>query len=155
MRVPGLLEALALREGMDGVTGTEFAKRVAAYTGGRYTPSFGSVYPLFSRLEKQGLLLAALSGSGRRQIRYRTTPKGKRQLASLRRTLKTESDARFKVVLPVIMRVVHGFDDAEMRAFAETFSKMVALHDRMLRLPPEKRSQAMQRMLHSCARLSR
>ncbi|MBI4360246.1 PadR family transcriptional regulator [Candidatus Micrarchaeota archaeon] len=152
MRIPGLLETLALHESARGVTGKTLAERVAYFTQGHWKPSFGSIYPLFSRLQQEGLVRAELIGQGRRSIAYHLTQKGRRALAQRKAELMVESRTGFWVVRPIVLRVAYGFDEEEMAAATEAFKEIMAFHERVLALPGEKRKEAMRKMMHACGK---
>lgn len=152
MRVPGLLETLALHECTQGVTGKAFAERVTRFTQGHWKPSFGTVYPLFSKLQKEGLVRAELSGEGRRRITYHLTAKGRRALAKQKTDLAEHSHTGFWVVQPIVLRVAYGFDEEEMNMATDAFTQIMKFHERVLRLPGEKRKQAIKKMMDACER---
>ncbi|MGQ9634895.1 MAG: PadR family transcriptional regulator [Bryobacteraceae bacterium] len=67
--------------------GYAIIKRVAELSGGQLQWTDGMLYPVLHRLERQGLVAAkwSVSESGRRRRYYRITPRGRTQLAALRK----------------------------------------------------------------------
>ena len=146
-----MLPSFVLYEAKRGASGKEICDKAAEITGGKWKPSPGSVYPLLRSLEEDGLVEPKLSrASGRREIVYHTTSKGLKALDESRKRLISEFDEMFAVVGPLAMRVVHEFDDDELREFEESQEKIAEFKKSVLALPKEKRKKLLHKLIALC-----
>ncbi len=85
-RGSGKLAILALLD-QEPMHGYEISKRISQATGGVLQFNLASLYPLLYRMEKRDWVRGKWeeAPSGRKRRYYHLTPKGKRQLAPLRR----------------------------------------------------------------------
>lgn len=66
------------------LSGYEILKELSRLSAGRYVPSPGTLYPLLSYLESEGLITAREVYVGRRRKKiYELTPRGEEELAKL------------------------------------------------------------------------
>jgi len=74
-------------------SGYDLLKLISERTGGGWTPSKGTLYPLLKQLEEEGLIEVSAFGK-RSKIIYDITPQGKNLLFTLRKVNK-ESEEKF------------------------------------------------------------
>jgi len=74
-------------------SGYDLLKLITEKTGGGWTPSKGTIYPLLKQLEEDGLIQVSSIGK-RSKIIYDVTPKGKKLLFTVRKVNK-ESEEKF------------------------------------------------------------
>ena len=135
----GMLPLLILSEAKKGASGKEIALKAAKLTDGNWKPSPGSVYPLLRSMESKGWIEAKLSEKkGRREIGYRTTRKGIKSLDEGRKRLVDEMERMVQTVAPLVMSVVHEYDDEEIDEFKRQNSRMQELKLKIMGLPAEK-----------------
>ena len=89
----GLLALLALSSGPKH--GYEISSWIEARSGGFYSLSFGALYPLLHRLEKDGLIAGAweAAGDARKRKVYALTPAGQAALADERARYEAGAEA--------------------------------------------------------------
>lgn len=109
------LAVLAFAE-KEPLSGKAFAEKVGVLTKGEWKMSPGLVYPLLTRMEREGLLksqMFAPHGKGRREIAYSPTAKGKAFLKRARSKSKEFLQKIVSRVVPLSTLVFFGDDDPE------------------------------------------
>ncbi|AXV37615.1 MAG: hypothetical protein CIT01_05095 [Methanobacterium sp. BRmetb2] len=74
-------------------SGYDLLKSMSERTGGGWTPSKGTIYPLLKQLEQEGLIQVSSIGKRSKTI-YEITPQGKKLLYNIRKVRK-ESRKKF------------------------------------------------------------
>jgi DNA-binding PadR family transcriptional regulator len=121
-------------------SGYDLLKLITEKTGGGWTPSKGTIYPLLKQLEEDGLIQVSSIGK-RSKIIYDVTPKGKKLLFTVRKVNK-ESEEKFS-----------KFRDL----FLEMFGEEKTVIDELIfkiqnitgKIPPEKEEQTV-KILEEC-----
>lgn len=121
-------------------SGYDLLKLISERTGGGWTPSKGTLYPLLKQLDEEGLIEVSEIGK-RSKIIYDVTPHGKKLLFTIRKVNK-ESGEKFS-----------KFRELFLEMFAEDKSVLKSLtfgiQEEVEEIPPEKEEEAA-RILEEC-----
>jgi DNA-binding PadR family transcriptional regulator len=117
-------------------SGKEMMDAISSITDGMWCPSPGAAYPLLRKMEKEGLIRCMLEpGGGRRQILYSATPLGKKQLEGHRRHIAQKSERMFRLMMPLMLRILHRRKVDTSRKLAELSDLIMWNRTHMLSLP--------------------
>jgi len=121
-------------------SGYDLLKLISERTGGGWTPSKGTLYPLLKQLDEEGLIEVSSIGK-RSKIIYDITPEGKKLLFTIRKVNK-ESEEKFSKFRALFL---------EMFAEEETVLKDLTfkIQETVGKIPPEKEEEAV-RVLEEC-----
>jgi DNA-binding PadR family transcriptional regulator len=151
--VKGLLRLFILCEAEKPVSGKMITERIADLTAEKWRPSPGAIYPLLRKMEREGLLKSELSeDAGRREITYSITTHGKKHLAEGRGRIMHKGDVG-TTFLPLITKIIHNFDDIEIKELCEQFERFAKLREKLLSLPEKKRKEAFMKICKSFEKL--
>ncbi|MGC8851059.1 MAG: helix-turn-helix transcriptional regulator [Candidatus Micrarchaeia archaeon] len=144
----GLLELFILGECNRGpCSGRAVMDAVARLTEGKWKPSPGAVYPVLSKLERNGFVKPVLSGGrGRREIMYETTAKGKKALVGAKADFGNGLARMIAIAWPVMARVMHEMDEEEIAFMSAHFNRINKAATVLLSLPRKKRREALERL---------
>ena len=92
-------------------------------------------------------------GAGRREVLYTLSPAGSRALSAGRKGLVEKTNARFKTVMPVAMRISIGAELDE--GLLEMLSSISTIRSRMVSLPAKKRGEALKRIVAGYRKMMR
>ncbi|NUN11029.1 PadR family transcriptional regulator [Candidatus Micrarchaeota archaeon] len=142
----GLLKLFALSVlSREKTTGKQLAEKVFSYTGGKWKPSFGSIYPLLSKLEADGFTKSTVTRSG--EVFYEITAKGKKELEKEKKLLSSRMNEHLRSCMPLLMQVLHNWSEEEVNHFREEHEEFLLLRDKLMKLPHEKRSKIVKELL--------
>jgi len=137
----GLLKLFILREAEKPVSGKMITERIANLTSNNWKPSPGAIYPLLRKTEKEGLIKAELSETeGRREITYIITNHGRKHLVEGRERVMKMGDMG-TIFLPLVAKIIHNFDDNEIKELSEQFESFNKLREKFLKLPEKRRKE--------------
>jgi DNA-binding PadR family transcriptional regulator len=121
-------------------SGYDLLKLISERTGGGWTPSKGTLYPLLKQLDEEGLIKVSSIGK-RSKIIYDITPDGKKLLFTIRKVNK-ESEEKFSKFRALFL---------EMFAEEETVLKDLTfkIQEIVGKIPPEKEEETV-RVLEEC-----
>ncbi len=119
--VKGFAELFILAETSEKpISGKELIDSISGITEGMWCPSPGAAYPLLRKMEKEGLIKCTLGPEeGRRKILYSATPKGKARLEEHRKHIAEKSEDMFRMLMPLMMRILHPKSEHLTRKMAE------------------------------------
>lgn len=121
-------------------SGYDLLKLITEKTGGGWTPSKGTIYPLLKQLEEDGLIHVSSIGK-RSKIIYDVTPKGKKLLFTVRKVNK-ESEEKFSKFRDLFLEMF----GEEKTAIDELIFKIQNITGK---IPPEKEEQTV-KILEEC-----
>ncbi len=137
----GLLKLFILCEAEKPVSGKMITERIADLTSSNWKPSPGAIYPLLRKMEREGLIKAELSESeGRREITYMITNQGRKHLIEGRERVMKRGDMG-AIFLPLVTKIIHNFDDTEIKELSEQFERFNNLREKFLKLPEKRRKE--------------
>jgi len=143
----GLLELFVLAEATSKpVSGKEIVMRVEKLSGGTWKPSAGAIYPLLRRMEKNGLIIPALSEreeGGRREITYSITDMGMHKLDEGKRYCVEYAAGSFQAFVPLATRVLHGSNEELDALFSELHMLMRSFQARLISTPRDRTNDAL------------
>ncbi len=150
--IRGMLEPFILSRAKNAPTsGKGVSDALSRVTNARWKPSPGTLYPVLAKLERKGLLKAAISTSprkqrGRREIEYTITAKGKSRLEEERVRMSDEMKRVQRIFVPVMGVIMHEMQEEEAILFADAMEFQHNLRERLLSLPVPKRRDALARL---------
>ncbi|OPX59706.1 MAG: lineage-specific thermal regulator protein [Methanobacterium sp. PtaB.Bin024] len=121
-------------------SGYDLLKLISERTGGGWTPSKGTLYPLLKQLEEEGLIEVSAFGK-RSKIIYDITPQGKNLLFTLRKVNK-ESEEKFSKFRELFLEM---FGEEKTVLKDLTFK----IQETVEKIPPEKEEETV-RILEKC-----
>lgn len=121
-------------------SGYDLLKLISERTGGGWTPSKGTLYPLLKQLEEEGLIEVSAFGK-RSKIIYDITPQGKNLLFTLRKVNK-ESEEKFSKFRELFLEM---FGEEKTVLKDLTFK----IQETVEKIPPEKEEETV-RILEEC-----
>jgi len=121
-------------------SGYDLLKLISERTGGGWTPSKGTLYPLLKQLDEEGLIEVSSIGK-RSKIIYDITPNGKKLLFTLRKVNK-ESEEQFSKFRELFLEMF-GEEKTVLKSLIFEIQKTVG------KIPPEKVEEAA-RILEEC-----
>lgn len=121
-------------------SGYDLLKLISERTGGGWTPSKGTLYPLLKQLDEEGLIEVSAIGK-RSKIIYDITPNGKKLLFTLRKVNK-ESEEKFSKFRELFLEMF-GEEKTVLKSLIFEIQKTVG------KIPPEKVEEAA-RILEEC-----
>ncbi len=147
--VKGFAELFILAETSEKpISGKELMDSISRITEGSWCPSPGAAYPLLRRMEKDDLIKCTLGlGGGRRQILYSSTAKGKARLAEHRKHMVEKSEGMFRMLLPLMMRILHRRSEHLTEKLAELSDLIMWNRTYMMSLPDKTLEPELDRMI--------
>ncbi|BDZ70849.1 PadR family transcriptional regulator [Methanobacterium petrolearium] len=121
-------------------SGYDLLKLISERTGGGWTPSKGTLYPLLKQLDEEGLIEVSSIGK-RSKIIYDVTPQGKKLLFTLRKVNK-ESEQKFSKFRELFMEM---FGEEKTVLQDLTFK----IQETVGKIPPQKEEETV-RILEEC-----
>ncbi|OPY29991.1 MAG: lineage-specific thermal regulator protein [Methanobacterium sp. PtaU1.Bin242] len=121
-------------------SGYDLLKLISERTGGGWTPSKGTLYPLLKQLDEEGLIEVSSIGK-RSKIIYDITPNGKKLLFTLRKVNK-ESEEKFSKFRELFLEM---FGEEKTVLKDLTFK----IQETVEKIPPEKEEETV-RILEKC-----
>jgi DNA-binding PadR family transcriptional regulator len=143
--VKGVLGLFILAEAKHGVSGKALVERITKLTDGCWKPSFGSVYPLIEKMEREGLI-SEKKTPGKGKI-YVLTAKGRKELQKRREKVMKESEEMGRTIFPLIMHAVHDFDESEIEDLKKHFGEFNKIRMGLLKVPVERRKQLVKKII--------
>ncbi len=130
----GLLRLFVLRAlSSEPKSGYDILKEIAEKTRGEWSPSKGTIYPILSELEREGLIEGVEKGARARHS-FRTTERGRLSLAD--HINKHKASHRGRIDGRRLLFVETFFDDAER----EILKLSLAIREEAMSTPKKKRA---------------
>ncbi len=150
MRFVGLLDIITLSLlSKKQLCGTEIVELLKQKTGGGWKVSFGSIYPVLSKLSKTGLVSVEQEG---RKKEYKITSKGVEYLRMNRYKLFDGINQRFMTFIPLLLDVFS--DEKEWVEGVKRLIKAVNnIHSYLNSLPASEQKTARVRIITDISKL--
>jgi len=155
MRVQKLLHHFILfemKKRIEGASGKEIAEEVKRITSDCFKPSAGILYPILREMERKGQIRSELkkeTSRGRREIVYKITGKGARDLEKIR---KKKGDLFLRNTRRIVPLMVRVYGHEEMAGVMERFFE---LRGKVIGLDRERRKKAAELLMHEMERIER
>lgn len=130
-----ILSALAEKP----ASGKSLIGEVIKTTGGKWKPSFGTIYPLLKKLEEQKLIKSSVKHGNHGEIVYELTKKGASSLDEEKQGLLKKMHEAMGVAMPLIMRTLYCWDEKQLAEFRVEHEEFLRFREKLLSMPHKKR----------------